>query len=212
MPLAINLPTETSLARRGALAAAFGAMFVLMRRDGGSVQASSPPANLAESELRRAAQRGELCGAGNAAGVGLRGEYFSGELMHGATLLVRLDGLVDFDASLDWPAGRGNERPHSARWMGWVKPPLSGSYRFHADAPNARVLVARQVLAGADAPPAAHIDMAAGRYYPITVELQRIGTGINRMRLEWTAPHGARFVVPRPLLYPPSEMTTANRS
>jgi hypothetical protein len=182
-----------------------------MRRDGFSKQAASAPVDLAEVEARRAAQKAELCGAGNVAGAGLRGEYFGEEMTRGATLLVRIDGVVDFDSSLDWPVERSGTRPRSVRWTGWIKPPMTGTYRFHVDAPSARVLVSRQVLVGKDAPEGAHLDMAAGRYYPITVELQRIGSRTERIRLEWTAPHGARFVVPRPLLYPPTEMVSMGR-
>ena len=64
-------------------------------------------------------------------------------------------------------------------------------------------VAARQSLSGPDA--ARDVELAAGRFYPILVELGRIAAADERIRLEWTAPHGARFLVPRALLYLPTE-------
>jgi hypothetical protein len=50
---------------------------------------------------------------------------------------------------------------------------------------------ARQPLAGPDAAP--DVELSAGRFYPILVEVDRIAAADARIRLEWTAPHGARF-------------------
>lgn len=182
-----------------------GAAALLVRRDGRRAPAHP---DLEGSELRQAARRAELCSAANAAGVGLRGEYFTAERCAGAPLLVRLDGTIDFDTSLDWPAEYHDRPPRSVRWSGWVKPTLSGHYRFHAGAGDARIVVARQPLAGPDAPPGgASLELAAGRFYPIRIDLEHIAhdTAEQRIRLEWTAPHGARFLVPRALLYLPAE-------
>jgi hypothetical protein len=180
---------------------------LLVRRDG--VQAASPAAGLAAVEARQAAERAGLCSAANAAGVGLRGEYFAAERCAGAPLLVRLDGAIDFDGSFDLPAG-SQARARSVRWSGWVKPPLSGRYRFHAGSPDARIVVARQPLAGPDAAP--DVELSAGRFYPILVEVDRIAAAEARIRLEWTAPHGARFLVPRALLYLPTEGLVPSRT
>jgi PA14 domain len=166
---------------------------------------------LADAELKRAAQRGELCSAANATGTGLRGEYFAHDLSQGAPLLVRVDGTVDFDRDLEWPAQRSGQRPASARWTGWVKPPISGRYRFHADQAGARVTVARQPLVGEGAPDGASIEMSAGRFYPITLEVQHLATMTKRLRLEWTAPHGARFLVPRALLFIPNDTVAVTK-
>jgi len=191
-----------------ALAAAAGAA-VVVRRDGvrGVV---SPTNGLAAAEARQAAERMAMCSAANAAGVGLRGEYFARERCAGAPLLVRLDGAIDFDTSFDMPAEGTQRRPRSARWSGWVKPPITGHYRFHAGTPDARIVVARQALTGPDA--AADVELSAGRFYPIVVELDRIAAADERIRLEWTAPHGARFLVPRALLYLPTEGLVPSRT
>lgn len=160
----------------------------------------------AEAELQRAAAQVDLCSTDNAKGVGLRGVYFEHAVGQGQPLLVRTDGTVDFDTSFDWPAaGPGGRRPASARWNGWVKPMVSGPYRFHADQPTASVTVAHQALAGAGASPGATIELAAGRFYPIALEVKRLDRVNGRLRLEWTTPYGSRFVVPQALLFMPSE-------
>jgi hypothetical protein len=47
--------------------------------------------------------------------------------------------------------------------------------------------------------------MAAGRFYPIQIELARSAAVEQALRLEWTAPHGARYVVPKALLFAPTD-------
>ena len=181
---------------------------LLLHSDGGNRPEHSA---WAEAELQRAAERAAMCTSANVAGVGLRGEYYASERWGGRPLLTRTDGEIDFDASFDWPAAE-RQRPLSVRWTGWIKPPLTGRYRFHTNVPGARILVSRQLVAGADAQ--GDIEMAAGRFYPITVELstvEELGSSA-RLRLEWTAPHGARFVVPRALLYMPTDAVATTRT
>jgi hypothetical protein len=173
-------------------------------------QASSSPheavgasAGVDDYERKYAQQRADLCGAGNAVGVGLKGEYFADTGMTGPVLLSRVDRFVDFDGQFDWPADQ-SARPQSARWSGWIKPPLAGKYRFHADAPGMKVMVANQFVAGDGAPADAAVAMALGRFYPITIEARRLDPAFaGRWRLEWTAPHGMRYVVPTALLFMP---------
>ncbi len=206
MSFRIGSAPNAVLARRVLIAACLGAgLFLAARWTGGDTPSPGGADDLAAAELSRAAERANMCTAANATGVGLRGEYFAQESWQGAAMLVRVDASVDFGASLDWPAERASERPRSVRWSGWLKAPISGFYRFHADAPDQRVLVGRQLLAGAGAAPEARLEMAAGRFYPVVVEVSRLVDSNARLRLEWTAPHGARFVVPRALLYLPSE-------
>ena len=161
--------------------------------------------SVAAAELKHAAERAELCSAANATGTGLRGEYFSMDAKRPDPLLVRVDAVLDFDPGLEWPASLQGQRPGWARWTGWVKPPIGGRYRFHVDQPHSQVVVARQPMVGEDARPGAEIELAAGRFFPITVEIKRLEPLNGRLRLEWTAPYGARYLVPRALLFVPSE-------
>ncbi|RYD88400.1 MAG: hypothetical protein EOP50_19160 [Sphingobacteriales bacterium] len=104
-----------------------------------------------------------------------------------------------------------DKRPASIRWRGWIKSPISGDYRFHADAPNMRILVARNVVAGTGAGASPSVHLAAGRFYPIEVSIGQVADQDTRIRLEWTAPHGARYVVPKALLHLPTEAIASPR-
>jgi len=164
------------------------------------------------AELRQAAQRLEVCSAKNVSGVGLRGEYFADPQLQGRALLVRVDPSIDFNADLDWPDREAATRPRSIRWSGWIKPPISGRYRFHFSVPGGRVFVSQQGLVGPSAAPDASIELAAGRFYPVRVELDFAAATVEGpVRLAWTAPHGARYLIPRSLLYLPSETATVSR-
>ncbi len=162
-----------------------------------------------DPELQRAAQRGELCSTKNAVGTGLRGEYFARAAGGGEVLLVRTDGTVDFDSRFEWPAQRSVSQPESARWTGWIKPSMTGRYRFHADQATASLVVAHQPMLGEGAAAGTSIELAAGRYYPITLQLDQLASMKGRLRLEWTAPHGARYLIPRALLFLPTEQVTS---
>lgn len=157
------------------------------------------------AELVRADARADMCSASNAVGVGLRGEYFAEQALRGAAMLVRVDDVIDFDQSIKWPTGDQAHTASSVRWSGWIKPPLSGLYRFHADAPHMQIFLARDLVAGEGAAPAHKVDLAAGRFYPIEILVSKLTDSPDRIRLEWTAPHGARFVVPKALLHLPTE-------
>lgn len=165
-----------------------------------------------EMELRRAAERADLCTAANATGVGLRGEYFSNALAQGAPKLVRVDEVIDFDrSSITGLPEIATQPVSSVRWSGWIKAPFTGAYHFHADTPNMRITVANKLVAGGGATaPEQKFDMAAGRFYPIEVVVTQVTNSDSdaRIRLEWTAPHGARYVVPKALLHLPTETVT----
>lgn len=190
--------------RRMFLVAGAGAAAALvMQRDAPARGAA--PLDLAQHELDQAARRASLCTSANATGVGLRGEYFAEEDCRGAPLAVRQDGIIDFDATLGW--GDAPRRPRSVRWSGWVKPVLSGRYRFHTGSDESHIVVARQTVSGAAR---AGIELAAGRFYPIAIRMDRIAHDA-RIRLEWTAPHGARLLVPQVLMYLPTDSVSAAR-
>lgn len=177
---------------------------VFLRRDAVGPQPSqgSVAANLASTDVRQAEELGMRCSSRNATGVGLRGEYFKEERLRGAAWRVRTDKVVDFDATLDW--SEGSDKPRSVRWGGWVKAPLSGAYRFHCDHPGARVIVAKTDFSIGAMPPAEGLSLMAGRFYPVDLQLDRIDDqAAGRIRLEWTPPHGARFLVAQALLFLP---------
>jgi len=199
----MDWPRRAVLRRLAAVTLGAGAVV----RDAGAAAAAdgTPTGAAAAAEFKRAAQRAELCSASNVAGAGLRGEYFANARAHGSPVLTRVDGPIDFASDLEWPQELKKIRPVLVRWTGWVKPVVTGRYRFHAESKGSVITVARQVLAGKEAPPEAGIELAAGRYYPIGMEWIVSAGSSERARLEWTAPYGARFLVPRTLLYLPTE-------
>jgi len=172
----------------------------IARRDSSAVQSGAPFAP--SPDLQDASRRAALCTARDAVGVGLLGEYFSLAGCSGETLLTRVDGVVDFDGTFDWPTDRILALPRSVRWSGWVRAPLDGRYRFHLDGEAASVTVARQPMLETNA----SIELSAGRYYPLQATLERMPAPAVRIRLEWTAPHGARYVIPRALLQLPTRV------
>lgn len=111
---------------------------------------------------------------------------------------------MDFDSWKTWSTGIAAFLTYM-RSSGWIKPPLSGSYRFHAYAPNMSVLVARKLVAGVGADPDRWVDFAAGRFYPIEITVSQLTTSAKRIRLGWKAPHGARYLTPKALHHLPTE-------
>ena len=81
-----------------------------------------------------------------------------------------------------------------------MRAPLDGSYRFHLDGADASVEVAHTEMLA----PNAAVELHLGRYYPLVVTVAHLQKTTQRLRLEWTAPHGARYVVPRALLQLPT--------
>jgi hypothetical protein len=168
---------------------------------------SRPQNNLVQAELQVAKQQSEVCSSRNAQGVGLRGEYFSKADFRGKLLLSRVDSTVDFSKDLEWPSGLATSRPQSVRWAGWIRPPLSGAYGFHTSISNARVIVGKDIVVDAGAAAVKNIELAAGRYYQVVIEAPNL-EALNYdglIRFEWTAPHGMRYVVPRALMFQPTE-------
>jgi hypothetical protein len=204
-----QIPPNTSrrkLIRRLAIVAVMGGVGIAAFQSDRSVPSpSGASGDRMADELLSAAGRADMCTAVNAVGVGLKGEYFSEADLGGEARLVRIDDVIDFDDSLKNATGNGLEAVRSARWSGWLKAPISGEYRFHAEAPGMRVTVARTVVAQGGAGAGKAIDLAAGRFYPVDVEVRELVTSAPRIRLEWTAPHGARYVVPKALLHLPTD-------
>jgi len=151
-------------------------------------------------EGSRAEQSMRMCSSANGSGVGLLAEYFAADQCQGLPVLSRVEGPVEWDPAEVWP-GTG---PASARWRGWVKPPLPGNYKFHAAHPGARIVVARQAFVCEDDSSMEPISLEAGRYYPISLEIHGLRASTAFIRLEWTAPHGMQFLIPRSLLYLPT--------
>ena len=91
-----------------------------------------------------------------------------------------------------------------------MRVPFNGRYRFHGEPAAVTVRVAGQVMQGPGAVRDG-LELAAGRFYPIAVEWSEVPSSAAPLpvSLAWTAPHGARYIVPRSLLYPPTDAVPA---
>jgi hypothetical protein len=157
------------------------------------------------SEFQRAADRANVCSAREAKAAGLTAEYFAKKDFAGPALLTRQEAPLDHP----WPqAGQEvSAAVLSARWRGWVRPPFTGKFSFHTDIPGALITVAGQPLVNAEA----QVELHTGRYHPIQIELRDANaagagqTPLSPLKLNWTTPFGARYLLPRAVLYPPSD-------
>ena len=161
------------------------------------------------TDLGEAARLSALCSNSNAIGVGLRGEYFAEENWLGRPDATRTDPTVEFDSLHELLKASGLKGIESVRWTGWIKAHVTGRFRFDGGSPDVRVLVSNIALSDARTAAAADIQLSAGRYYPVRVELDRISTSRYPIRLQWTTPYGAHYVVPRQLLFLPTDSTQA---
>lgn len=150
------------------------------------------------------ARLASLCSAGNPTGVGLRGEYFSRQGAVGAADIVRTDTTVDFDSPGQFPVLPGGMAVQSARWTGWIKAHVSGKFKFDGGGPGVVVRVSEQVISRTTPGAIEAIELKAGRYSPIRIDFNRSRDADTPIRLRWTAPYGAEYLVPRQMLFLPT--------
>ena len=181
-----------SVAAMGVIAV-MGVRQDLFGRDEGNKQRTKT------TSLNPTEELGTLCSNRNAIGVGLRGEYFSQNYWRGVPLLVRTDGILDSNIL------QFSESIRSVRWRGWVKATVSGPHRFHFDHPQSRITVAGSDFSLHVESPAQPIDLSAGRFYEISLELPlREKNETSPFRLEWTPPHGYRYPIAQTMLFLPT--------
>lgn len=139
-----------------------------------------------------------LCSSRNIIGVGLQGEYFQQNNFGGKPLMVRTDRLLD-SSQLQF-----SQDTKSVRWSGWVKAPISGLHRFHFDHPDARILVSKVDFSLDKQKSTEPIDMKVGSFYPIELHLSNVEKVTDSpLRLEWTPPHGYRYLISPAMLFLP---------
>jgi hypothetical protein len=196
----------------GAAVIAAGTLWAAWPDDPGR---ASPPvdatrttvAGISATEAEVADRRGQLCTAANAVGVGLRGEYFSEPSFQGQLLVVRTEDTLEYSGSLALPPSL--PAPGSVRWSGWLKAPMTGRFRFHVEPVGMTIQVGTRKSSPSHHGAEVDVELAAGRFYPVTVEWPRVNIGAEMIRLQWTAPHGARYTIPQRALFLPTE-TVAN--
>ncbi|HEU4404286.1 MAG TPA: PA14 domain-containing protein [Polyangiaceae bacterium] len=134
-----------------------------------------------------------------AGGAGLRGQYYANDSLAGPPALTRVEA-VDFDWGGDSPAAGLPADNFSARWVGKVRAPRAGAYRFQTLSDdgvrvwvNGALLVDNWTAHPPTVDTSATIELAAGQRYDVTVEYQEFGGGAT-MRLRWQTPGAPGFV------------------
>lgn len=131
--------------------------------------------------------------AGNGRVHGLTGSYYMGANPEGRPVVARVDPVVDFTwvkqtPISDWPADE-----FSARWEGFLVPPVSGTYRLGANGLNVyslsldgeNVVSYRGVHESSQRLKA--IDLEAGRFYKVSLEFRNTGAA-PQIQLVWSLP------------------------
>lgn len=159
---------------------------------------------------------------------GLRGDYYRGSsFISYAT--SRIDSIIDFEYAPDVPPVTlpedQPEFPHtfySVRWLGYIEPAVTATYKFWVSADDGQRLWIDgvKILEGwtqgaANAEESSTVELRAGVRYPIRVDMfQHYNVAIAR--LEWESTDGvvARQIVPTerlfalPLDQPPAPFVT----
>lgn len=161
------------------------------------------------TDAGEASRLAALCSSSNAIGVGLRGEYFAEANWVGRPSAIRTDATVEFESPHELSKASGLKGLESVRWTGWVKAHVTGRFKFDGGSPDVRVFISNIALSDARTGSAAAIQLSAGKYYPVRIELGQISTSRYPIRLQWTTPYGAHYVVPRQLLFLPTDSVKA---
>lgn len=124
---------------------------------------------------------------------GLTGSYYRSASPEGRPVLTRVDPIVDFTwvkstPVSDWPADE-----FSARWEGFLVPPVSGTYQLGANGLNSYQLSldGEELVrfrgvheAGRNMKP---VELEAGRYYRVALEFRNSGAA-PQIQLVWSMP------------------------
>ncbi len=141
-------------------------------------------------------------------GTGLRGTYFNSEKLSGATVLSRVDPVVDFDWGSGSPASSVRADSFSARWSGHVQATTTGKYTFSTISDdgvrlwvNGVQIINNWTLHGPTTNNSAAISLTASQKYSIKMEFyEHEGGAVARLR--WTTPSSSSQTIPTSQLYP----------
>ncbi len=125
---------------------------------------------------------------------GLTGSYFKGATPQGTPVLTRLDPVIDFTWVKQTPVGDWPAAEFSARWEGFLVPPVTGTYQLGANGHNnyslsldgERLVAYRGVHEASQR--VKSVDLEAGRFYRISLEFANTGAA-PQIQLVWSLPH-----------------------
>lgn len=137
---------------------------------------------------------------------GLIGKYYNGQTFD-TYVATRVDSVLQ----LDW--GSGSPMPgqigidnFSVRWTGYIKAPVSGTYRFYTRSDDgARVIIGGLVIIDywgtCCSEYSGTIYMEAGKLYPFAYDFREGGGGAAVNYLDWSGPGLDRELVPHEAFY-----------
>ncbi len=137
---------------------------------------------------------------------GLIGTYYNG-MEFNAYVTTRIDSVIQFDwgSGSPFPGDIGNDH-FSVRWVGYIKPPVTGTYTFHARSDDG----GRLIIGGLDFLDfwgaccndfTGTIFLKADSLYPFIFEMHENVGGAAANYVDWEAPGLDRELVPNKALY-----------
>ena len=149
--------------------------------------------------------RGEMCGARNLKGTGVRMEVFATSDLNSAPVQEGLVPVLDLNVTPRTPVQPGQ----TVRWTGWVKGPEAGKHRFHlpAGVPGTLTVSNTDIITPATADTAG-TQFEKSRFYSFTlvVPVGKAATDAGTWLLSWSAARQEPQPVTRGFLFPPSNV------
>lgn len=165
------------------------------------------------SQVKQVVPQSQLSPPAEAAGVGLKGEYYDNSNLTGLKL-TRTDANVNFNWVEASPDSSIASDTFSARWTGTIKPKYSGPYTFYLNADDGvrlwidgKLILNRWVDQSGQFQ-SSTLQLAAGNQYDIQIEYFE-NLGGASIGLLWESPSQAKEFVPQSQLYPPAEVQGA---
>lgn len=131
---------------------------------------------------------------------GLWAEYYNSTTLDGSPVITQTDPVVDLEPVADAPAPGVRAAGYSARWLGMLQAPATGTYQFSIWADDAvrfwvndRKLLDNWGTTGARELTTT-VNLSSDRPVPIRLEFQQTG-GNSGARLAWTPPGSTSSVV-----------------
>ncbi len=144
---------------------------------------------------------------GTGLGTGLRAFYHSANNLTG-TVFTTVDPTLNLNLGASPPPGSGFGSAWSARWIGKVKPPATGTYTFYANSDdgvrlwvNGKLVASGWTVRSAPVEVSGTIKLYQGLKYDIRVEYYK-ASGDAVCQLRWSGPGIAKQIVPSTQLYP----------
>jgi glucose/arabinose dehydrogenase len=177
--------------------------------DGGAAthNVSTPTANTTYTATYRVMSTGT--------GTGLSATYYNNADFTGTTV-TRVDPVVDFMWGSGSPAPAIGADTFSARWLGQVEAPVTGTYTFYTQSDDGvRLWINGQQLVNnwtvhPNTENSGTIALTAGQRYAVRMEFYE-NAGLANARLLWSSASIPKAVIPTARLFPQGPAATAIR-